>query len=346
MFLFLSCILKLLGGWSSLEHMHTPQTQNVALVQETGDPSVLRPSQAPVPPPGAHELLVKTRATGVNFIETYQRAGVYSVKLPFIPGGEACGIVEAVGDQVSEFSVGDRITTASATQTYGEFFTVPEEFAAAVPDEISDEIAAALPLQGMTAHYLTRSTFAVNPEHTVLLHAGAGGVGGIAIQLLKSIGATVITTVSTEEKKRIALNHGADHVLFYDNFAEETLEITQGKGVDVAYDSVGKTTFDQTLKTLKTRGTAVLFGGASGQVPPFDLQQLNALGSLYVTRPTLAHYTLNRPEFLWRMNELFDRILAKELTVTIDQIFPLTQASQAHEFLEGRHTRGKVLLMP
>lgn len=278
----------------------TETTMKAIHVPHTGNAEVLTPVEVPRPAPRPHQVLVKTLATGVNFIETYQRAGVYPVELPFTPGGEACGVVTEIGADVTEFSVGDRITTASAAATYAEYFVVDEEFAVAVPEGISDEVAAALPFQGMTAHYLTRSTYQVQPEDTVLFHAGAGGVGGLAIQLLKSIGATVITTVSTEEKAEIARSLG------YDDFAEKTLDITDERGVEIVYDSVGKDTFDKSLSTLKTRGMAVLFGGASGRVPPFDLQRLNSGGSLFVTRPTLAHYILNRDELLWRMNELFD----------------------------------------
>ncbi len=324
----------------------TETTMKAIHVPHTGNAEVLTPVEVPRPTPRPHQVLVKTLATGVNFIETYQRAGVYPVELPFTLGGEACGVVTEIGADVTEFSVGDRITTASAAATYAEYFVVDEEFAVTVPEGISDEVAAALPLQGMTAHYLTRSTYQVQPEDTVLFHAGAGGVGGLAIQLLKSIGATVITTVSTEEKAEIARSLGADYVLGYDDFAEKTRDITDGRGVEVVYDSVGKDTFDKSLSTLKTRGTAVLFGGASGQVPPFDLQRLNSGGSLFVTRPTLAHYILNRDELLWRMNELFDLVLAEKLTVRVDQQFPLAEATQAHQYLEARKTQGKVILKP
>lgn len=324
---------------------HT-QTHRLISIKSTGGTEVLSIHEAELPTIAPTEVLVKTLATGVNFIETYQRAGIYTMPLPFTPGSEACGEVIAKGSLVHEFEIGDRITTASAQATYAEHFVVDQAQAVRVPEGISDDVAAAIPLQGMTAHYLVKSTFPVQPEHTVLFHAGAGGVGGIAIQLLKAIGATVITTVSTDEKERIAKAHGADYVLRYDNFAQQTLELTDGKGVDVVFDSVGKDTFDDSLTTLKKRGMAVLFGGASGQVPPFDLQRLNALGGLFVTRPSLAHYLLTREELQWRMKELFDRVLAKELTITVDQIFSLDDAAAAHAYLEARKTRGKVLLKP
>lgn len=324
----------------------TQPTMKAAQLSQTGAPDVLTSATLPLPSPGATEVLVATRAVGVNFIETYQRGGVYPVPLPFVPGTEAAGEVVAVGSQVTHFAVGDRLTTANASGTYAEHFLVDQELAVQVPAAISWQDAAALPLQGMTAHYLLKSTFRVEPGHKVLFHAGAGGVGGLAIQLLKASGATVFTTVSTDEKAEIARKHGADHVLRYEGFAERVRELTGGQGVDVVYDGVGKDTFDGSLAALKTRGMAVLFGGASGQVPPFDLQRLNGLGSLFVTRPTLAHYSQNRQEISWRMGELFEAIEAGKLKLTVDQSFPLEQAADAHAYLEARKTRGKVLLLP
>ncbi|MDO4898628.1 MAG: quinone oxidoreductase [Rothia sp. (in: high G+C Gram-positive bacteria)] len=317
-----------------------------AQLSHTGAPAVLTAQEVALPTPEPTEVLVKTQAVGVNFIETYQRAGIYPVSLPFIPGTESAGEIVAVGNQVTRFTVGDRITTANANATYAEFFTVDQDLAVTVPASISWQDAAALPLQGMTAHYLINSTFTVTAGMDVLLHAGAGGVGGIAIQLLKARGARVFTTASTDEKAAIAKSHGADHVLLYEGFAQAVRELTDGTGVDVAYDGVGKDTFSDSLKTLKTRGMAVLFGGASGQVPPFDLQQLNALGSLFVTRPTLAHYSQNHEEISWRMGELFAAIESGNLKLSIDQAFPLSQAADAHTHLEARRTRGKVLLLP
>lgn len=324
----------------------TDTTMTTVHFEATGAPDVLVATQLPLPAPGSTQVLVKTRAVGINFIETYQRAGVYPVPLPFVPGTEAAGEVVAVGPDVTHFSVGDRLATANATATYAEYFLVDQELAVGVPESISWEDAGALPLQGMTAHYLISSTFRVEPGHKVLVHAGAGGVGGIAIQLLKARGATVFTTVSSDEKAKIAAAHGADHVLRYEGFAENIKELTDGVGLDVVYDGVGKDTFEQSLTVLKTRGMAVLFGGASGQVAPFDLQKLNGLGSLYVTRPTLAHYSQDRQEISWRMGELFDAIESGDLNLTVDQTFPLTQAADAHTYLEARKTRGKVLLLP
>lgn len=324
----------------------TNTTMTTVHFEATGAPDILVPAQLPLPTHGSTQVLVKTRAVGINFIETYQRAGVYSVPLPFVPGTEAAGEVVAVGSDVTHFSVGDRLVTANATATYAEYFLVDQELAVQVPESISWEDAGALPLQGMTAHYLISSTFRVEPGHKVLIHAGAGGVGGIAIQLLKARGATVFTTVSSDEKAKIATAHGADHVLRYEGFAENIKDLTDGAGLDVVYDGVGKDTFEQSLTVLKTRGMAVLFGGASGQVAPFDLQKLNGLGSLYVTRPTLAHYSQDRQEISWRMGELFDAIESGDLNLTVDQTFPLAQAAEAHTYLEARKTRGKVLLLP
>lgn len=324
----------------------TDTTMTAVHLEATGAPDVLVPAQLPLPTPSPTQVLVKTAAVGVNFIETYQRAGVYPVPLPFVPGTEAAGEVVAVGSEVTHFSVGNRLATANATATYAEYFLVDQELAVPVPESISWEDAAALPLQGMTAHYLINSTFRVESGHNVLIHAGAGGVGGIAIQLLKARGATVFTTVSSDEKAEIAAAHGADHVLRYEGFAENVKDLTDGAGLDVVYDGVGKDTFEESLTVLKTRGMAVLFGGASGQVAPFDLQKLNGLGSLFVTRPTLAHYSQDRQEISWRMGELFDAIESGDLQLTVDQTFPLEQAAEAHTYLEARKTRGKVLLLP
>lgn len=324
----------------------TPQTMKAIQIQTTGGPETLQisPTDAPSLAPG--QILAETIAIGVNFIETYQRAGIYPVPLPFTPGSEATGRVLAVGEGVTDFRQGDLIATASATGTYAELFTAPAQLSVLIPESIDPVEAVALPLQGMTAHYLINSTYPVQAGETVLFHAGAGGVGGIAIQLLKAKGATVITTVSTDEKETIALAHGADHVLRYQGFAKKVRELTDGKGVTVAYDGVGKDTFTDSLASLAVRGTGVLFGGASGQVPPFNLQDLNTLGSLFVTRPTLAHYAQNQAEVSWRMGELFKAVAEGQLKLSIDQTYPLDQAADAHRYLEARKTQGKVLLIP
>lgn len=323
-----------------------PETMTTVVAPVSGGPQVLVDQQAPVPDPSATQLLVRNVATGVNFIETYQRSGVYDVKYPFTPGSEAVGVVVAAGSSVTHARVGDRIATSQALATYSEYFLVEDDKAVKLPEGIDPKDAACLPLQGVTAHYLVRSTYPVSASDTVLFHAGAGGVGGLAIQLIKNLGAKVIATVSTDEKEEIARRHGADHVVRYEHFADEVRELTDGRGVDVVYDSVGKATFEDSLTTLRPRGVAVLFGGASGQVPPFDLQRLNAMGSLYVTRPSIGAYLRDRRELEWRMSELFDDVLAGRLKVSLDATFALAEAARAHQYLEDRKTRGKVLLQP
>jgi NADPH2:quinone reductase len=282
----------------------------------------------------------------VNFIDTYKRSGIYKVQYPFTPGSEASGTVEEVGDGVTGFSPGDRVATAEGIDCYAEFALVDEDKALPVPEGLDDFTAAALPLQGMTAHYLINSSFRVEPGHNVLVHAGAGGVGLLMIQLLKAKGARVITTVSTEEKQQLAREAGADHVLRYDGFAAKVRELTDGTGADVVYDGVGKDTFDGSLAALRIRGMLVLFGAASGPVPPVDPQRLNAGGSLYLTRPTLAHYLLNAQERRWRSDEIFAAAANGTLKARIGARYPLTEAPRAHDDLEQRRTTGKVILVP
>jgi NADPH2:quinone reductase len=291
-------------------------------------------------------LLIHVGAAGVNFIDTYKRSGTYKVPYPFTPGSEAAGTVEAVGDGVTGFAVGDRVATAEGIDCYADYALVDEDAALPVPKGLDVFTAAALPLQGVTAHYLMNSTFKVEPGHTVLLHAGAGGVGLLLIQLLKARGAEVLTTVSTDEKEQLARDAGADHVLRYDGFAERARDITSGTGVDVVYDGVGKDTFDGSLASLRVRGMLVLFGAASGPVPPFDPQRLNAGGSLFLTRPTMGHYLRDATERRWRSNEVFAAAAEGSLKVRIGARYPLSQAGQAHRDLEGRKTTGKVLLVP
>ncbi|WP_237225247.1 quinone oxidoreductase family protein [Rothia nasisuis] len=321
-------------------------TMKAVQILETGGPEVLVTHDIERPTPGPGQLLVETIASGVNFIETYQRSGIYPVELPFVPGAEATGRVVATGKGVEDFAPGDVIATASATGTYAEYFTAPAEFSIRVPEGVDPVEVAALPLQGMTAHYLINSTYPVQAGENVLFHAGAGGVGGIAVQLLKAKGATVIATVSSDEKEAIARAHGADYVLRYEGFADRVRDVTDGEGVAVVYDGVGKDTFEGSLRSLKVRGLCALFGGASGQIPPLDLQILNRLGSLSVCRPSLWHYLQTREEFIWRMNDLFKAMRTEALKLTVDQAFPLRQASEAHCYLEARKTRGKVLLIP
>lgn len=316
------------------------------VVQQSGGPEVLTLASADRPEPGPGQLLVKVAATGVNFIETYQRSGAYAVEHPFTPGAEAAGTVETLGPDTAGFEVGDRVAFAEGKGTYAEYALVDADRALPVPDGVDLETAAALPLQGMTAHYLINSTFPVRQEHTVLVHAGAGGVGLLLIQLLKAKGARVITTVSTAEKEDLARSAGADEVLRYEGFADAVRTLTDGTGVDVVFDGVGKETFDESLRSLRVRGTLVLYGAASGAVPPLDLQRLNSGGSLFVTRPTLVHYLLAPEERRWRSEELFGAVVAGQLDVRIGARYALADAAQAHEDLQGRRTTGKVLLIP
>ncbi len=324
-----------------------PDSALAVRAEEAGGTDVFSAAEVSLPSPGEGQILVQTAAAGVNFIETYQRSGVYPVQYPFVPGAEGTGTVISVGEGVEAFAVGDRVATAeAATGTYSTHFLVNAAKAVHVPDEVTDEQAAALPLQGITAHYLINSTYRVSAGETVLTHAGAGGVGQILTQLLKAKGARVITTTSTEEKAEIAQAAGADYVLKYEGFAEEVREITKGEGVAVVYDGVGKDTFEGSLDSLAVRGTLVLFGGASGQVPPYDLQDLNRRGGLYVTRPSIGWYLQNAQERAWRFSELFASLTSGELQLTVGGTYPLTEAGRAHADLEGRRTTGKLLLVP
>lgn len=300
--------------------------------------------QDPVAGPG--ELLVETAAVGVNFIETYQRSGLYPVPFPFMPGAEASGVVAAVGGGVEGFEIGDLVTTSEGRATYAERFVVEAERAVAVPAGIAADVAAALPLQGLTAHYLTTSAAHPQEGDTVLVHAGAGGVGLLLTQLLAARGVRVLTTASTPEKQALSRGAGAVEVLEYDGFADRAREFTGGEGVAVVYDGVGRTTFDDSLRALRVRGEMVLFGAASGPVPAFDLQRLNSGGSLSVTRPSLGHFLRTPEERAWRYGELFEAIAAGRLDVRIGARFPLAAAADAHRALEGRATTGKVLLLP
>lgn len=316
------------------------------IARQAGGPEVLELTEAQVPTPGPHQLLVKVAAAGVNFIDTYQRGGIYKVEYPFTPGAEAAGTVEAIGADVADFAVGDRVATAEGTRSYAGYTLVDSDKALPVPDGVDDHTAAALPLQGMTAHYLINSSFRVEPGHTALTHAGAGGVGLILTQLLKARGARVITTVSSGEKEVLAREAGADEVLRYAGFADKVRELTGGEGVNVVYDGVGKDTFDDSLASLRVRGSLVLFGAASGPVPPFDPQRLNAGGSLSLTRPTLGHFLQNPQERRWRSAEIFGAAAAGALKVRIGGTYPLSEAAQAHRDLEARKTTGKLLLVP
>lgn len=313
---------------------------------QPGGPEVLDFAEVDRPVPGPGQLLVKVAAAGVNFIDTYQRNGTYKVPFPFTPGSEASGTIEEIGEGVTTFAVGDRVATAEGSRCYAGYTVLDARKALPVPGGLDDLTAAALPLQGMTAHYLINSSFRVEPGHTVLTHAGAGGVGLLLIQLLKAKGARVITTVSTDEKEALAREAGADHVLRYHGFPHHVRELTDGAGVHVVYDGVGRDTFDGSLSCLRTRGSLVLFGAASGPVPAFEPQRLNAGGSLTLTRPSLAHFLLNEQERHWRAGEVFAAAANGDLSVRIGATYPLAEARQAHEDLEGRRTTGKVLLVP
>jgi NADPH2:quinone reductase len=319
-------------------------------VAETGGPEVLQYVEKPQPSPAAGEVLIKAEAIGVNFIETYFRSGLYPRPLPFVVGTEVCGTIEAVGDDVAALAVGDRVVTASAVGAYAEYCTAPSDFSAFVPEHVSSAAAASALLKGMTAHYLIKSVYPVAPGDTVLLHAGAGGVGLILTQWATQLGARVITTVSTPEKAELARTAGAAEVLGYpedaDEFGAQIRELTGGLGVAAVYDGVGASTFDASLASLAVRGTLALFGSASGPVPPVDPQRLNAAGSVYLTRPTLAHFIRAADEFAWRAGELLDAIDKKLVQITVGGHYPLADAAQAHRDLEGRVTMGSVVLTP
>jgi len=317
-------------------------------VYETGGPEKLVFEDQPVPSPGAGQALVKIHSIGLNFIDVYFRTGLYKSSLPFTPGMEAAGIVEATGDNVTAVQPGERVAYAGVLGAYAEYALVNATQLVPLPGDVDFSSAAAVMLQGLTAHYLTHSTFPLRKGETVLLHAAAGGVGLLLIQIAKRIGARVIGTVSTEEKASLAQRAGADHVVFYtrDDFEHEVKRITGGSGVDVVYDSVGKTTFEKSLNCLRRRGMMVLFGQSSGPVPPIDPGMLNTKGSLYLTRPGLAHYTATREELIWRSGDLFRWIEEKSLTIRIDRTYRLSEAAQAHQALESRQTAGKVLIQP
>ena len=317
-------------------------------VHDYGGPEVLRLEDLPVPEPGAGEARVKIAAVGVNFIDIYHRSGQYKGVLPMTPGMEAAGVVDAVGPDVSDVQVGDRVVYAMRQGAYAEYAIVPATMLAPVPEGIDLHQAAAVMLQGMTAHYLTHSTYPLRPGDVALIHAAAGGVGLLLVQIAKRCGARVIGTVSTEEKAKLARDAGTDDIILYtqEDFSAAVRRLTDGAGVHVVYDSVGKTTFEGSLNCLRPRGYMVLFGQSSGAVPPFDPQVLNAKGSLFLTRPSLGHYLLTRDELLWRAGDLFAWMAAGELKVRIDATYPLEQAAEAHRALASRATSGKLLLQP
>ncbi|HWP50013.1 MAG TPA: quinone oxidoreductase [Candidatus Limnocylindrales bacterium] len=316
-------------------------------VHSYGGPEALKYEEVPTPKPGPGEARVKIEAAGVNYIDIYHRTGLYPGQLPFTPGMEGAGVVDEVGPGVSEIKVGDRVAYAMQQGSYAEYAIVPAWKLVPLPDNLSTQSAAAAMLQGMTAHYLTHSTYPLKTGDTVLIHAAAGGVGLLLIQMAKRRGAKVFGTVSTEEKASLAKEAGADAIILYtqSDFEEEIKKLTNGQGVEVVYDSVGKTTFDKSLNCLKPRGYLALFGQSSGPVPPVDLRIL-AKGSYFLTRPTLSHYAANRAELLQRAGDLFRWITSGELKLRIDHTYPLAEADKAHQALEGRKTSGKLLLIP
>lgn len=317
-------------------------------IESKGGPEVLQFVEVPDPTPGPGQVLVRTEAVGLNFIDIYQREGLYPLPTPYTPGQEAAGVVEEIGAGVTEFRAGDRVAYQGALGAYAELQAVDADRLVPLPDRVGSKQGAAAMVQGLTAHYLATSTFPLQPGHTCLIHAAAGGVGLLLTQMAKLRGATVIGTVSTEEKAELARGAGADHVINYTelDFAEEVARLTDGGGVEVVYDSVGVKTFDRSLESLRTRGMLVLFGQASGPVPPFDPQRLNRGGSLFLTRPTLGHHVATREELLSRAAEIFGWVGAGKLDIHIGLELPLSDAAEAHRRLEGRATTGKVLLIP
>jgi len=317
-------------------------------VSQPGGPEALQPVELPAPQPKANEALVKIGASGVNFIDIYYREGRYKAAMPLIDGQEAAGVVESVGKEVKSVRVGERVAWTMVLGTYAEFAAVPAERLVAIPRGVTDEEAAAVMLQGMTAHYLTHDTFELKPGDTALVHAAAGGVGLLLVQMAHNLGARVIATVSTEEKAKLARGAGANEVILYTqtDFEAETKSLTGGKGVDVVYDSVGKTTFEKGLNLLRPRGMMVLFGGSSGAVAPFDPIVLAQKGSLFLTRPMLGSYITTREDLQSRAASVFGMIAAGSLKLRIAHKYPLSGAQQAHRDLEGRKTTGKLLLIP
>jgi len=315
-------------------------------IQETGGPEklVLRDVPQPVLQPG--DAMVQVKAAGVNFIDVYFREGRYPAQTPFVPGQEGAGVVLETTDRVHTVKPGDRVAWCMVPGAYSEYAAVPAKMLVAIPEKLSFEDAAAAMLQGMTAHYLSHSTYAIQKGNDVLVHAGAGGVGLLLTQMAKMLGARVITTVSSEEKAAISKAAGADAVINYttQDFAAEVRKLTGGKGVHVVYDGVGKDTFDKSLASLRTRGVLALFGGASGAVPAFDLMKLSQMGSLFVTRPRLNDYTADRAELEWRAGDVLRWIDERKLRLRVEHMYPLGEAKRAHEDLQGRKTTGKIIL--
>ncbi|WNG84477.1 quinone oxidoreductase [Mycobacterium sp. ITM-2016-00316] len=318
-------------------------------VAQTGGPEVLNYVEKDAPSPGPGEVLIKAEAIGVNFIDTYFRSGQYPRELPFVSGSEVCGTVAAVGEDVAALTVGDRVVTANAVGAYADFSVAPADYVAYVPDGVAPDAVASALLKGMTAHYLLKSVYAVQSNDTILVHAGAGGVGLILTQWATSMGTRVITTASTPEKAELSRQAGAVEVLEYPEDAEEfgaTVKRLSNGGVAAVYDGVGASTFEASLASLAVRGTLALFGAASGPVPAFDPQRLNTAGSVFLTRPSLGAYTRTADEFAWRAGEVINAIADGSITITVSERYPLAEAARAHTDLQGRRTVGSVVLVP
>lgn len=317
-------------------------------VKRCGGPEVLEVVDLPVPEPKANEAVVKLAASGVNFIDVYFREGRYKATLPFVVGQEGAGVVTAVGTGVKALKTGDRVAWTGLLGGYAEYAAVPADRLVAIPAGVSEQQAAAAMLQGMTAHYLCHDTYPLQRGKTALVHAAAGGVGLLLVQMAHQTGARILATVSTEEKAKLARAAGADEIIFYtkSDFEAETKRLTDGRGVDVVYDSVGKTTFEKGLNVLRPRGMMVLYGGSSGAVPPFDPIVLTQKGSLFLTRPSLGNYVATREELMARSGAVFGMIASGKLSLRIEHTYPLADAQRAHRDLEGRKTTGKLLLIP
>ena len=321
---------------------------NAIQIQTTGGPEVLKLAELPIPVPGPGQVLIRVEAIGVNFIEIYFRKGTYKATMPLVPGSEAAGTIEELGSGVTGFKPGELVASVGVLGSYAEYALVPVSQLVKVPAGLSPEQAAAAMLQGMTAHYLAKSTYPLKAGDTALVHAGAGGVGLLLTQIAAKSGARVITTVSTKEKAELSREAGAAEVILYteQDFLAEVKRLTGGKGVDVVYDSVGKTTFESSLNCLRPRGLLALFGGSSGPVPPFDLIQLSSKGSLFITRPTLWHYVATRQELDWRASEVLGWVASGELKLRMEHVYALSDAGQAQIAMESRKTTGKILLEP
>lgn len=317
-------------------------------IKHTGGPEVMELADLPVPEPKPNEAVVKIAAAGVNFIDVYNREGRYKAPLPLVPGQEGAGVVSAVGSGVRDVAVGDRVAYTSVLGSYAQYAAVPADRLVKIPAGVTEREAAAAMLQGMTAQYLAYDTHPLKSGETVLIHAAAGGVGLLLVQMAHNIGARVIATVSTQAKADLARAAGADDIILYTevDFEAETKKLTGGKGIDVVYDSVGKTTFDKGLNLLHPRGMMVLFGGSSGAVAPLDPLVLTQKGSLFLTRPSLGHYIISSEELQQRAAAVFGMIRDKKLKLRIEHIYPLDEAPKAHRDLEGRKTTGKILLIP